>query len=57
VYLKTLSDVPSTTQKDVPSVTMSCGLVLLLPCFVDEAEAAGGALAAGEPAGEAPMSP
>src|SRR5581483_9675814 len=27
VYLKTLRTVPSTTQNDVPSVTMSCGLV------------------------------
>ena len=28
VYLKTLRAVPSTTQNDVPSVTMSWGLVL-----------------------------
>jgi hypothetical protein len=34
VYLKTLCDVPSTTQNDEPSVTMSWGLVLLLPCLL-----------------------
>ena len=50
MYLNTLSVLVSlTTQRDVPSVTMSLGLVL--PLF--EAEAAGRVLAAGEAAGGA----